>query len=273
MICKECGNKIDDNSTFCKFCGYKVSAESSCQKAYLNTPTENSSAIKSKQVKKNIIISLSSIITVLTAIVLITVIIKIHNKQENIVTDDDLSKTEIGSGVTDNAIKSKSAKSITDSNTNVEIESEKTDSNNKTYESIEFIGIDNYDDWSAANFYDTDGNEVEYIDNKYFSDFEETGCSITVTLKYLNTDYYVFAPKDAVDWNALYKLDGNYITGDLRQQMQSALIMNHILFQMRSVMTLLKIQEHLYNQTVFSVYLTLSLRQFLSIFLQKPYLI
>ena len=151
-----------------------------------------------------------SIITVLTAIVLITVIIKIHNKQENIVTDDDLSKTEIGSGVTDNAIKSKSAKSITDSNTNVEIESEKTDSNNKTYESIEFIGIDNYDDWSAANFYDTDGNEVEYIDNKYFSDFEETGCSITVTLKYLNTDYYVFAPKDAVDWNALYKLDGNY---------------------------------------------------------------
>ncbi|MFR2548582.1 zinc-ribbon domain-containing protein [Ruminococcus bicirculans (ex Wegman et al. 2014)] len=26
MICKECGNKIDDNSTFCKFCGYKVSA-------------------------------------------------------------------------------------------------------------------------------------------------------------------------------------------------------------------------------------------------------
>lgn len=213
MICKECGNKIDDNSTFCKFCGYKVSAESSCQKAYLNTPTENSSAIKSKQVKKNIIISLSSIITVLTAIVLITVIIKIHNKQENIVTDDDLSKTEIGSGVTDNAIKSKSAKSITDSNTNVEIESEKTDSNNKTYESIEFIGIDNYDDWSAANFYDTDGNEVEYIDNKYFSDFEETGCSITVTLKYLNTDYYVFAPKDAVDWNALYKLDGNYITG------------------------------------------------------------
>ena len=45
MICKECGNKIDDNSTFCKFCGYKVSAESSCQKAYLNTPTENSSAI------------------------------------------------------------------------------------------------------------------------------------------------------------------------------------------------------------------------------------
>lgn len=56
MICKECGNKIDDNSTFCKFCGYKVSAESSCQKAYLNTPTENSSAIKSKQVKKNIII-------------------------------------------------------------------------------------------------------------------------------------------------------------------------------------------------------------------------
>ncbi|WP_442973887.1 zinc-ribbon domain-containing protein [Ruminococcus sp.] len=52
MICKECGNKIDDNSTFCKFCGYKVSAESSCQKAYLNTPTENSSAIKSKQVKK-----------------------------------------------------------------------------------------------------------------------------------------------------------------------------------------------------------------------------
>ena len=126
MICKECGNKIDDNSTFCKFCGYKVSAESSCQKAYLNTPTENSSAIKSKQVKKNIIISLSSIITVLTAIVLITVIIKIHNKQENIVTDDDLSKTEIGSGVTDNAIKSKSAKSITDSNTNVEIESEQT---------------------------------------------------------------------------------------------------------------------------------------------------
>lgn len=56
---------------------------------------------------------------------MITVIIKIHNKQENIVTDDDLSKTEIGSGVTDNAIKSKSAKSITDSNTNVEIESEK----------------------------------------------------------------------------------------------------------------------------------------------------
>lgn len=82
MICKECGNKIDDNSTFCKFCGYKVSAESSCQKAYLNTPTENSSAIKSKQVKKNIIISLSSIITVLTAIVLITVIIKyIINKK------------------------------------------------------------------------------------------------------------------------------------------------------------------------------------------------
>ena len=66
---------------------------------------------------------------------------------------------------------------------------------------------------NGLGIYDTDGNEVEYIDNKYFSDFEETGCSITVTLKYLNTDYYVFAPKDAVDWNALYKLDGNYITG------------------------------------------------------------
>lgn len=24
MICKECGNKIDDNSTFCKFCGVKI---------------------------------------------------------------------------------------------------------------------------------------------------------------------------------------------------------------------------------------------------------
>ncbi len=79
-------------------------------------------------------------------------------------------------------------------------------------------GVDEYvGDWSASCFVDAEGNVVNYIDNAYFADYLDTGCTVTITYDYKTLagayyEYYLFSVCDQ-SWAKLAATDASYVAG------------------------------------------------------------
>lgn len=203
MKCPRCNCEFEYNFSKCPECGYEI---------------QNNAAFAAQKPKKTskVIIAAACAAVVICAGTIVWAVT--NNNSINSDSEDDTSYEEIYEETYEESPHRHSGY-LYERPVSLDMfssESEQTQDNSSSEDEITFYGTsDSQEDWTAATLTlpDDSSTEVEYIDNSYFSKYIDTGCSVTVKLTYDWSDYYVFAVKDAVDWNALYTIDKSYIYG------------------------------------------------------------
>lgn len=199
MKCPRCKCEFEYDFSKCPECGYEL--------------PNTSGAVSSKPRKTNkLLIAATCMIFVVCVCTVTLAVVKNNLISSN--SQDDTSNESLHEA-NSSCISSSSSKKANSSAT-VSSKAGMINDYLDSGEDVIFLGTTAAQkDWEAAVFTlpDDNGTEVNYIDNQYLSKYIGTGCSVTVELTYDTANYYVFAPKDAVDWNALYVINKSYICG------------------------------------------------------------